>query len=697
MRDKLLLVHQFLNAIIHTADEDELSRLYEDYKQRLASSAEDDGVSALLQDGQMLGRELLYLKSSVTDAARDRKLARLTAEERAELAEVEAIIDENRFLYHFQPIVSAVDGSIYSYEALMRPISDMRLSPFHILKYAGLTGRLYDIECATFLNVLSMIDSDGARFKGRRVFINSIPRTTLKGDDLRRIGELLIKHSNTAVVELTEQAESDDRELSALKERYLNMGVELAIDDFGTGYSNVENLLRYMPHYVKIDRSLISEIQNYPKKRYFVREVIDFCHGSGIRVLAEGVETSEELRTVILMGMDLIQGYYTARPALETLDAIPYDIVQEIKSYQQERQDGKDQRVYTAEAGERVQLEKLAHGGYKCISVGKSGEEDGDVTVVGSPALDTEIHIETAKGFTGRIVLENVHLSNVKNRPCIELSDSSDVTVFLMGDNRLDNGGIQVPEGARLTLEGDGTLDIKLDAAEYFGIGNDASSGHGDLVFRQSGMISISAGGKTGICIGSGLGGNITLDGPGKFTFNVRGNTGVGIGALYADSKLELHDCALAADLSLMTGTAVGSLTGSADVSIKNASVTVNMSGKEIAAVGTVGGEDAEVFINNAVVTVNMTGYLCTCAGSLGKNTRFTVDNAAFRAAAGGENAVPFGGPEGETKVSLINADMDIKMETDVDAQQYIAAVELHITNGRTAFSNHGNEIAINS
>ena len=359
MHDKMLLLHEFLSDIMNVANEDELIQLSESYKARLGIDSEEDVIYKLLQDAQMLGKEILFLKSCGTDISRNRKLSSLTAEEKTELAEVAAIIDENRFYYHFQPIVNTLDGSIYSYEALMRPKSDMRLTPFHILQYAELTGRLDDIERETFLNVLNIIDNNKPKFKDRRVFINSIPKIRLNGSDLRRVGELLVKHSDTAVVELTEQAESDEDDLNDLKERYTNMGVKIAIDDYGTGYSNVKNLLRYMPNYVKIDRSLISDIQNNSQKRYFVREIIEFCHSTGIMALAEGVETSEELRTVILLGVDLIQGYYTAKPDSEIIDSIPYEIRQEIKIYQQERQDGRNQQIYTAEAGERVQLDKL--------------------------------------------------------------------------------------------------------------------------------------------------------------------------------------------------------------------------------------------------------------------------------------------------------------------------------------------------
>ena len=566
----------------------------------------------------------------------------------------------------------------------------MRMSPFHILKYAEMTGRLYDIERATFLNVLNMIDSDKARFKDRRVFINSIPQIYLKGNDLRRVGELLIRHSDTVVVELIEQAKSDEDGLNALKERYMNMGVEIAIDDFGTGYSNVRNLLRYMPNYVKIDRSLISDIQNNLKKRYFVREVIDFCHSTGIRVLAEGVETSEELRTVILMGVDLIQGYYTARPDSEIIDSIPHKISQEIKICQQERQDGREQQVYAVEAGECVQLDKLAKDGYKCILVEKSDTEDSEVTIIGSPSLDTEIYIEIAENFAGKVSLENAHLSSAKNRSCVNLGENSDVTLLLKGDNKLVKGGIQVPEGAKLTLEGDGTLDIRIDSAEYFGIGNDLSSGHGDLIFNQSGVVNISASGKTGICIGSGLGGNLMIGRSGKFDLSIRGNTGVGIGSLYADSKLDICNCAFNAHFSLMKGVAIGSMAGCADVQIKRSSTNIHMSGKEIAAVGTISGDNAEVLVNDAIVTVNTTGYRCTCVGSLDNSTFFKVENASFQAMTGGEQSLPFGSLGGETKVAFFNADTTIKMETNVDMEKYISTADIQITDGRTNISNHG-------
>ena len=694
MQDKVLLFRGFLNESSNAANEEELNSIVESYLAKLNVSPEDE-IYKLWNDILILVKENFFLKSNGADAARSRKIAALSAEEKAMLAEVEKVINENRFGYHFQPIVNATDGSIYSYEALMRPQSEMKLAPYHVLKYAELMGRLNDIERATFLNVLNTIDSNREAFGDSKVFINSIPKTKLDSEDFRHMGELMMKHSDTVVVELTENAEFNEDELRSLQERYRNWDIKIALDDYGTGYSNVQNLLRYNPNYVKIDRTLLTEIQNSPKKKHFVREIIDFCHDNNIMALAEGVETSEELRTVILLGADLIQGYYTSRPSAEIMESIPYEIRQEITIYQQERQDGKDQQVYAAENTERIQLDKLVKDDYLCILVGKeSAEEDGEVTIVGSASLDTEIHIEVAEDFKGRLVLQNAHLSNVKNRPCINLSENSDVTLELNGENKLNGGGIRVPEGAKLTVRGDGKLDINLEAVEYFAIGNDTSSGHGDIDFEHIGMVCIRARGKTGVCIGSGLGGN-TVVGQGKIMMNVNGNTGVGIGSLYGDVKFSMSSCSIDADMSLMNGVAVGSMTGSAEIHARKCSSRFSMSGRDLTAVGTIGGDKAEIHINDAIMTVNISGYHCTGVGSLNKKTDFRVETGAFRATVAGETALAFGGFSKDTTAAFLNSDSSIDLNSKNDPTEYIAFDRIENVGGRTSVIVNGHEIDI--
>ena len=271
---KLKLLHELLSKVVGINDEKELEAVTGEFSAGLAS----DGSTmwnTVIDDVRNIGAELITLR---VNADSKKRSAVRTEQERAELAEVRRLIDENLFDYHFQPIVSAVDGEIYSYEALMRPKSSLCPSPYHVIKYAEIMERLDDIERATFLNVLGIIDSNKDAFGTRKVFINSIPRTRLDKENFERIKYFLEKHSGSVVVEMTEQSEMVDGEFCEIREMYDRLNVKVAIDDYGTGYSNVHNLLSYMPDYVKIDRSLLSDIHNNSKKRYFVREIVDFCH-----------------------------------------------------------------------------------------------------------------------------------------------------------------------------------------------------------------------------------------------------------------------------------------------------------------------------------------------------------------------------------------------------------------------------------
>ncbi|MBP5378301.1 MAG: EAL domain-containing protein, partial [Ruminococcus sp.] len=433
----------------------------------------------------------------------------LDEKEKEDYSLVAKIIDENLFDYHFQPIINAKNGDIFAYEALMRARTETNVSPLSIIKYATMQERLFDVERSTFLNVLRIVSENKCGFGSAKVFINSIPGVMVGDGDLSDISALLEKISDKVVIELTEEAELNDDDLMKLKQFYKKFNIDIAVDDYGTGYSNVSNLLRYMPNYVKIDHTLISDINNQPRKQHFVREIIDFCHDNNILALAEGVETAEEMRISINLGVDLIQGYYTGVPSAEIIHQIDEKRRSEIKQYYQERIDGEMKKVFYAGKTNRIPLAQLLRDGYSDIVVGADGMVYKDISIIGIPHMKTGIHLRVESGYSGRITLEDVYFSNIKKRPCIELGENTDVALVLLGTNTLFGSGIQVPESSRLTIEGRGDFEIELNAAEFYGIGNDHYSRHGELIFDQDGSMNINCHGQKGVAIGSGLGGVI--------------------------------------------------------------------------------------------------------------------------------------------------------------------------------------------
>ncbi|MCQ2521511.1 MAG: EAL domain-containing protein [Lachnospiraceae bacterium] len=244
-------------------------------------------------------------------------------EQRMNLDLFNMLLEKNMFSYAYQPIIYVETGEIYAYEALMRTDPVIGMNPLQVLDAAKDSNRLYDVEKATLFNVMGQVDKENERFYGRKVFINSIPGFFLNEKDEKKLAKQYKKHFHRFVVEITEQNTLSEDELSRLK----NLGAEeshnqIAIDDYGTGHSNIVNLMRYEPHVVKVDRFLITNIDQDRNKQMFLKSTVEFAKLNNIMVLAEGVETREELFMVIKLGVDLIQGYYTARPEFEPLDVL---------------------------------------------------------------------------------------------------------------------------------------------------------------------------------------------------------------------------------------------------------------------------------------------------------------------------------------------------------------------------------------
>lgn len=245
------------------------------------------------------------------------------------------LLKDNLFKYNFQPIVDAHDGRIVAYEGLMRTSDKIGLNPMEVLSAASMFDKNADVEYASFLNILRRIEAEPASFEGKKVFINTIPGCFLNDeqiDDFRRnFGEYLPQ----VVVEITETETIHQDELNKIRTLCSDdVKTPIAIDDYGAGHSNIVNLLEYQPQVIKIDRYLISNINEDNNKQMFVKNIIEFATRNDIEVLAEGVETKEELKMVIEFGVDYVQGYYTARPAYEILQKLPDEIIAEIKEFQ---------------------------------------------------------------------------------------------------------------------------------------------------------------------------------------------------------------------------------------------------------------------------------------------------------------------------------------------------------------------------
>ena len=223
--------------------------------------------------------------------------------------------------YHFQPIYSARSGRIAAYEALMRVDLPTLHSPAQVMQLAHETGRLYEIERITVFHsseIFQRLQAQGLLQSDALLFLNSIANVSLTVEDVEEYAQRYPELLKRLVVEITEQ-EDLDRACLERKRNVPGFSGSFALDDYGSGYSNGNSLLTIAPRYVKVDIAIIRGIDADPDKQQFLKALIDYARPRGVQVLAEGVETMDDLRRVLEMGVDLLQGYCLAHPAAEPL------------------------------------------------------------------------------------------------------------------------------------------------------------------------------------------------------------------------------------------------------------------------------------------------------------------------------------------------------------------------------------------
>ena len=254
--------------------------------------------------------------------------------------EFRQLLSNAQVFYCFQPIFSARSGRVVAYEALMRSDLPTLRSPATIMKLAREQGALYEIERITFTKALETFDSlcrAGSVSGDAMLFVNSIASTCLSHEDGKYIGNHWHELCRRMVVEITEE-EAIDYEALERKRNAPGFSGMFALDDYGSGYSNENTLLQLAPRFVKVDITIIRGIDTSPDKQQILRNVVAYAHPRSMKIVAEGVETAAELRTVIELGADLLQGYFLARPAIVP-GAIAPEAVAIIQELQRRKKD----------------------------------------------------------------------------------------------------------------------------------------------------------------------------------------------------------------------------------------------------------------------------------------------------------------------------------------------------------------------
>ena len=603
------------------------------------------------------------------------------------------LVNKNEFVYNFQPIVNARNGEIFAYEVLMRTADDIGLKPLEVLKYAEISNMLYNVEKSTFFNVLKYYKEHISEFGDKKIFINSIPSVILPDSELSKLQSLYADVSENIVVEILENDDDDDNTIAAFDNLRNILNCNIAVDDYGSGYSNDMKVLNNNPNFIKIDMSLITSIDTDSKKQLLVSNLIKFGKKYNIKILAEGVETKEELSKVIELGVDLIQGFYTAKPSKDVVS----DIDENIKEYISEENIrlsklNRENRFYEAYEGEIINLFNLSLEKFAGVYV-----PSGTVRFLGTKTNIVDMVVRTADGSDTMLIFENVNIKGA-TETTVQIGNNAKATIVLEGDNTFNKEGIYVPPTSALTITGDGSLNIKNNRNGGVGIGSNFEKPYGSITIDTQGSVTVDSSGDKIVCIGGGekgsgsqirvLGGNVHV--------TARGIYAVGIGSATGDTDIHIERGEVHTQCVANEAVSVGSMFGTVNIRITGYLDLVT-DGERATGIGVLNGGSGAVEISGGDTTSVLHGDIGTAVGSLGGRVDVNFIGGRVHAHAEGTRVCGIGALDAGGTVHISGGVVTVGVKSAEPTWIGSAEKKPIITGGNVILDNNGSITAVNS
>jgi len=272
------------------------------------------GASLVRNDSSMRAERLVY--RALDEAQADSLAERQRAGQR-HLVALQDVLASRQIRAVYQPVIDIFNRRVVGWEALSRPAGGPFDNIEQVFKAAYESQSLWPLE--RLCRERAMEGLPGLN-DSELLFLNVEP-DSIYDPQFRseRTLKLLRQASLTperVVLEMTEHSAVKD--FTAFRQTltyFRSLGFRLAIDDMGSGYSGLVSVAEIQPEFVKIDMSLIRELHSRPLKRELVDTINRFSRKAGIHVIAEGIETVEELDALREIGVSMAQGYLFARPA----------------------------------------------------------------------------------------------------------------------------------------------------------------------------------------------------------------------------------------------------------------------------------------------------------------------------------------------------------------------------------------------
>jgi EAL domain-containing protein (putative c-di-GMP-specific phosphodiesterase class I) len=264
------------------------------------------------------GAELIAAAQEVVDNRK--RLSQLPVKDessRLERVHLDDVLSGGHLRLAVQPIVDARTRRPAAYEALMRSTHPVLRGPLEVLQAAENHGQVRAVAAEVARCAEAWVRQLPAP---ERLFVNLHPDELGHPESLRERVEPLRPWASQVVLEITERSRLLDHEAWRGSTEYLrSAGFSLAVDDLGAGYSSLSVLAEVKPQFIKVDMSIVRDVDRDAHKQNLVRLLCDFARATDSLLIAEGVETETEAQALVGCGAHLLQGYHIGRPGFALL------------------------------------------------------------------------------------------------------------------------------------------------------------------------------------------------------------------------------------------------------------------------------------------------------------------------------------------------------------------------------------------
>jgi EAL domain-containing protein (putative c-di-GMP-specific phosphodiesterase class I) len=244
------------------------------------------------------------------------------------LKELQQIMKNDSLDTFFQPILNLKSEKTIGYEALNRPtVTNLFPNTENFYEFVGQTNQVFLFECfcrnISLKRYINRLKGNLSQ-KNNLLFINIHPHVLLDSNyhsgETRQLLSQLGIDPKQVVFELTERSAVTDFTLfNKVLSNYRSQGFRIAIDDVGSGYNSLKTIIYLKPEFIKLDRSLIQNIDQNKEQQQLVKLILDYAKNSSTEVIAEGIERMEELVFIRDQGVDYGQGFALGKPQEEVI------------------------------------------------------------------------------------------------------------------------------------------------------------------------------------------------------------------------------------------------------------------------------------------------------------------------------------------------------------------------------------------